>query len=78
MSNAADRSRRIRTAEWEAAWAACRASVTARSAVSVEWACLKPDWFGSSRLFCERWRESWLDTTRSSVFERKESSDTGL
>ena len=78
MSNAADRSRRIRTAEWETAWAPWSASVTARSAVSVEWAGLNPDWLGSSRLFCERWRESWLETTRSRVFERKERSDTGL
>ena len=76
--NAADRSRRIRTAEREAAWAAWSASVTARSAVSVEWAGLNPDWFGSNRLFCERWRESWFETTRSRVFERNERRDTGL
>ena len=78
VSNAADRSSRIRTAEWEAAWAVWRASVTAMSAVSVEWAGLKPDWCGSNRLFCERWRESWLETVRSRVFDRNERSDTGL
>ena len=78
MSNAADRSRRMRTADWDAAWAACSPSVTVRSAVSVEWAFLNPDWLGSSRLFCKRWRESWLETTRSRVLERKERSDTGL
>ena len=46
-----ERSRRMRTEEREAACAVCRDSLTARSAVSVEWPGLKPDWWGSSRLF---------------------------
>ena len=46
MSNAADRSRRMRTDERDEALAARRDSVTARRAVSVECQCafLKPDW----------------------------------
>ena len=39
---AAERSRRIRTEEREAAWAVCRDYLTGRSAVSVEWPGLKP------------------------------------
>ena len=44
VSNAADRSRRMRTDERDEALAARRDSVTARRAVSVECAILKPDW----------------------------------
>ena len=44
VSNAADRSRRMRTDERDEALAARRDSVTARRAVSVECAFLKPDW----------------------------------
>ena len=51
MSKAAERSRRMRTEEREAACAVWRDSLSARSAVSVEWPGLKPDWWGSSRLF---------------------------
>ena len=43
VSNAADRSRRMRTDEREGALAARRDSVTARRAVSVECAVVKPD-----------------------------------
>ena len=44
VSNAADRSRRMRTDERDEALAARRDSVTARRAFSVECAFLKPDW----------------------------------
>ena len=44
MSNAADRSRRMRTDERDEALAARRDSVAARRAVSVECVFLKPDW----------------------------------
>ena len=44
VSNAADRSSRMRTDERDEALAARRDSVTARRAVSVECAFLKPDW----------------------------------
>ena len=44
VSNAADRSRRMRTDERDEALAARRDSVTARRAVSVECVFLKPDW----------------------------------
>ena len=51
VSKAAERSRRMRTEEREAACPVWRDYLTARSAVSVEWPGLKPDWWGSSRLF---------------------------
>jgi len=77
VSNAAERSRRIRTEEREAARAAWSDSLTERSAVSVEWPGLKPDWWGSSRLFSEKKAESWLDAARSSVLDRKGRRDSG-
>ena len=43
VSNAADRSRRMRTDERDEALAAWRDTITARRAVSVECAVLKPD-----------------------------------
>ena len=46
--NAAERSSRD---DLQAALPDCRAVVTDRRAVSVEWPVLKPDWLGSSRLF---------------------------
>ena len=58
VSKAAERSRRMRTEEREAACAVWRDSLTARIAVSVEWPGLKPDWWGSSRLFWEKKAES--------------------
>ena len=58
VSKAAERSRRMRTEEREAACAVWRDSLTARSAVSVEWPGLKLDWWGSSRLFWEKKAES--------------------
>ena len=61
----------MRTEEREAACAVWRDSLTARSAVSVEWPGLKPDWWGSSRLFWEKKAESWLEAARSMVLERK-------
>ncbi len=45
-----------------------RRSVTESSAVSVEWPLLKHDCLASSLLFCERNNDTWLKTTRSSVF----------
>ena len=44
VSNAAEWSRRMRTDERDEALAAQRDSVTARRAVSLECASLKPDW----------------------------------
>ena len=44
VSNAADRSRRMRADERDKALAARRDSVTTRRAISVECAFLKPDW----------------------------------
>ena len=77
VSKAAERSRRIRTEEREAACAVCRDSLAARSAVSVEWPGLKLDWWGSSRLFWEKKAERWLEAARSMVLERNGRSDTG-
>ena len=54
VSNAADRSRRMRTDERDEALAAQGAPFTAKRAVSVECAFLKPDWWGSRRLLDER------------------------
>jgi len=47
VSNAADKSSRIRTEDLAVALASFKASVTANRAVSVEWPLLNPDWFGS-------------------------------
>ncbi len=68
VSKAADRFSRMRTDDLGSAFAIRRASVTDSSAVSVEWPRLKPDCLASSLLFCERNNETWLKTTRSSVF----------
>ena len=54
-----------------------RDSLTARSAVSVQWLGLKPDWWGSSRLFWEKKAESWLEAAHSMVLERNGRSDAG-
>ncbi len=54
VKKAADRSSRMRTDDFESAFAIHRVSLTERSAVSVEWPLLKPDWLASSLLFCER------------------------
>ncbi len=78
MSKAADRSCRIRTDDLESAFAIRKASVTDNSAVSVEWPLLKPDWLASSLLFCERSNDTWLKTTRSSVFAMNGRRETGL
>ena len=68
----------MRTDERDKALEARSDSVTARGAVSVECAALKPDSLGSSRLFCERQEDRWLETARSSVLERNERGDIGL
>ncbi len=78
MSKAADRSSKMSTEDLEAALASLRASVTESRAVSVDWLLLKPDWLLSRRLFCARNIESWLNTTRSSVFAMNGRRDTGL
>ncbi len=72
------RSSRMRTDDLESAFATRRASVTESSAVSVEWPLLKPDCLASSLLYCERNSESWLKTTRSSVFATNGRRETGL
>ncbi len=77
VSKAAERSSRMRTDDLESAFAIRRASVTESSAVSVEWPLLKPDCLASS-LYCERNSESWLKTTRSSVFATNGRRETGL
>ncbi len=68
MSNAADRSSRMRTEDLDSAFALRSASVTESKAVSVEWPLLNPDWLLFSRLFCERKEDTWLNTMRSSDF----------
>ncbi len=78
MSKAADRSSRMRTDDLESAFAFRRASVTDSSAVSVECPLLKPDCLSSCLLFCERNNETWLKTTRSSVFAMNSRRETGL
>ncbi len=78
VSKAAERSSRMRTDDLESAFAIRRASVTESSAVSVEWPLLKPDCLASSLLYCERNNESWLKTTRLSVFTTERSRETGL
>ncbi len=78
MSKATDRSSRMRTDDLESAFAIRRASVTDRSAVSVEWPLMKPDCLASSLLFCERNNETWMKTTRSSVLAMNGRRETGL
>ncbi len=75
VSKAADRSSKMSTEDLEAALGA---SVTESRAVAVEWPLLKPDWLLSRMLFCARNRESWLNTTHSSVFAMNGRRDTGL
>ncbi len=78
MSKAADRSNRMRTDDLESGFAICKASVTESSAVSGECPRLKPDWLASSRLLFERNEDTWLKTTRSSVFAMNGRRETGL
>ncbi len=78
VSKVADRSSRMRTDDLELAFAIYRASVTESSAVSVEWPLLKPDCLVCSLLFCEINNETWLKTTRSSVFAMNGRRETGL
>ncbi len=75
VSKASDRSSRMRTDDLESAFAICRASVSESSAVSIEWPLLKPDCLASSLLFCERNNDTWLKTTRLSVFARNGRSN---
>ncbi len=78
VSKAADRSSRMRTDNLESACAIRRASVTEKSAVSVEWPLLKPDCLASSLLFCERNNDTWLKTTCLSVFAMNGRREIGL
>ena len=59
--NAADKSSRISTEDLAVALASFKAAVTANRAVSVEWLLLNPDWFGSRKLFCERYSVTCLN-----------------
>ncbi len=65
VSKAEDRSSKISIEDLEAAFTSLRAK---SKAVLVECPLLKPDWLLSRRLFCERKAETWLNTSRSSVF----------
>ncbi len=78
VSKVADRSSRMRTDDLESAFAIRRASVTGRSAVSVEWPLLKPDCLASSLLFWERNNEISLKTTHASVLAMNGRRETGL
>ncbi len=77
MIKAADRCSKISNADLEAALASLRASTTESKAVAIEYPLLKPDWLLSSRLFCVKKAETWLNTTRSSVFAMKGRRETG-
>ncbi len=68
----------MRTDDLESDFAIRKASVTESSAVSAECPRLKPDWLASCRLFCERSEDTWLKTTRSSVFAMNGRRETGL
>ncbi len=78
VSNAADRSSRMRTDDLELVLPIRKASVTESSTVSVEWPLLKPDCLASTLLFCERNNETWLKTIRSSVLAMNGMKETGL
>ena len=78
VSNAADKSRRMRR-EGEPLSAAMRMSlVTLTSAVSVLWAERKPDWNFSDRLLMLRWCCNWAATTFSNTLERNGRLEMGL
>ncbi len=66
------------TDDLESAFAIRRASVTESSVVSVEWQLLKPDWLASSLLFFEKNNDTWLKTSRSSVFAMNGRREIGL
>ncbi len=74
VSKAADRSSKISNEDLEAALA----STTESKAVLVECPLLKPNWLLSRRFFCVRKAETWLNTTRSSVFAMDGRRETGL
>ncbi len=78
VSKEADRSSKISNEDLEAALASLRASTIESKAVSVECPLQKTDWLLSRRLFCVRKVETWLNTTRSSVFAMKGRRETGL
>ncbi len=71
VSKAVDRSSNISNEDSEGALASLRSSTTESKAVSVECPLLKPDRLLSRRFFCVRKAETWLNTTRSSVFAMK-------
>ncbi len=76
IHSAADRSSKIRTDDLESAFAISKASLIESSAVSIEWPFLKSDWLASSWLFCEINNDTWLKTTRSSVFTMNGRKET--
>ncbi len=78
MSKAADRSSNISMENLESALVSLKASTTESKAVSVECPLLKSDGLLSRRLFCVRKAETWLNTSRSSVFAMKGRRETGL
>ncbi len=67
----------MRTDDLDSALGIHSDSVTDSKGVSVEWPLLNPDWLLSSRLFCERKEETWLNTTHFD-FAMKGLRDTGL
>ncbi len=78
IKNAVDRSSKISNEDLETVLASLRSSTTESKAVLIECRLLKPDWLLSRRLFCVRKAETWLNTTRSSVFAMKGRRETGL
>ncbi len=68
MIKAADRCSKISNADLEAALASLRASTTESKAVAIEYPLLKPDWLLSSRLFCVKKAETWLNTNSFKCF----------
>ncbi len=78
VSKAADRSNRMITDDLESAFAIGRASVTERSAISVECPRLNPDWLASSRLRFDRNEDNWFKTTCSSISAMNLRRKTGM
>ena len=77
VSNAAVRSRRMRSDGEPASAVISRSLVTLTRAVSVLWPERKPDWNFSYRLLDLRWLWSWAATAFSSTFDKKGRLEIG-
>ena len=78
VSNAADRSSKVRMETRPSSALPRRRFVTSRRAVSVLWCARYADWKISERLLANRWPRSWCSTTFPSTLQRNGRFDTDL